>query len=351
MSNTISLKIKSIEKTTKDSIKIEFKENFFNKVKYSAGQFLTLLLEIDKKIYRRCYSLNSAMKIDPYPSITVKRVDNGLVSNYLFENAKEGQKIKALTPMGDFTIEPKPDKERHIVLFGAGSGITPLFSILKTILFKEGKSKVSLVYGNRDYDSIIFNEELNQLKKQYPERLQLQHILENPGDFEECYKGRVQRTQVKSILEQLPQLPEDRTEYYICGPTGMMIEAEEGLKSCDVPPGRIHIERFNAPPALAKEEAKAPEIEDQQVKLIYKGKEHSVDVKAGTSILDAALDQKIKLPYVCMDGICGTCKGQCKTGDVYMRNGHVLSEADMNDGKVLLCMSKPVTDDVVIEVL
>ncbi|WP_258105728.1 ferredoxin--NADP reductase [Marinoscillum sp. MHG1-6] len=350
MGKAVSLKIKKVIKVTDDAVSIHFKQPFFKKIKYTPGQFLTLLVNIDKEVVRRCYSLNSAPDVDDYVSVTVKRIKDGRVSNHLFNNIKEGDKMKVLLPMGNFTIIPDKNKRRHIVLFGAGSGITPLISILKSIINKEPSSIVSLIYGNRDVESIIFNDELNEYKEKYPNRVNLLHILENPGDFEDCYKGRVERTQVPGLLRQLPNLPDSDTEYYICGPSGMMIEAEEGLKLSGAPADKINIEKFSAPPPSAEEtKAAGPMLQNREVTLKLKGKTHEIPVKAGTTILDAALDEKIKVPYVCMDGICGTCRATCTSGEVFMRKGHILTDKEVEEKVILPCICKPVSNNVVVE--
>lgn len=350
MGKVISLKVKKIIKETNDAVSIHFKQPFFNKIKYSPGQYLTLLVDIDGEIVRRCYSLNSAPGVDNDVSITVKRIKDGRISNHIFNNIKEGDKIKVLHPMGNFTIQPDKNKKRHIVLFGAGSGITPLISILKAILNGEPESYVSLIYGNRDIESIIFDAELSEYKAKYSKRLKLIHILERPIGLSDCIKGRVERTQVRELLDELPQFPAEDTAYFICGPTGMMIEAEEGLKACQISEDKIHIEKFNAPPPSAEEkQSKKPELSDQLVGINYKGKHYKVQVKAGTSILEAALDDKVDLPYVCLEGICGSCKATCTSGKVYMRSGHVLSQKEIDSNIVLPCLCKPLTEDVVLE--
>jgi ring-1,2-phenylacetyl-CoA epoxidase subunit PaaE len=350
MGNAVSLKVKKVVRVTEDAVSIHFKQPFFNKIKYTPGQFLTLLVNIDGQIVRRCYSLNSAPGVDDFISVTVKRIKDGKVSNHIFNEIKAGDKINVLRPMGNFTITPNPKLKRHIVLFGAGSGITPLISILKSIIKVETQSTVSLIYGNRDVESIIFNEELTSYKEQYADRLNLIHVIESPGEFEDCYKGRVERTQVKNLLAQLPQFPVSDTEYYICGPSGMMTEAEEGLKACGIPSEKINIEKFSAPSPSAEETKVAgPMLENREVSIIFKGKVHVVPVKAGTTILDAALDEKLKLPYVCMDGICGTCKASVVEGEVFMRKGHVLTAAEVAANVVLPCICKPISNNVVLE--
>lgn len=327
MERVAKLKIVEVVKETADAITIHFKQPFWSKLKYSSGQFLTLLVHIDGKIERRCYSLNSAPKVDKTISVTVKRIKDGKVSNHLFNTVKAGDKMKVLHPMGEFKLTPDPKSKRHIVLFGAGSGITPLMSILKTVIHEEPNSVVSLFYGNRDEESIIFNVELTALAEANKDRLNLVHILEEPGDFADCYKGRVERSQVPELMKQVPQFPFGQTECYICGPSGMMIEAEEGLKAAGIPDQNINIEKFSAPPPSA-EEAKSVGVflENREVVIEVKGKQHRIPVQANRTILDAALDEKLKLPYVCLDGICGSCKAERVSGEVHMRKGHVLTD-------------------------
>lgn len=350
MERATRLKVTRVNKETEDAVSIYFKQPFFNKIKYTPGQFLTLLVNIEGRVERRCYSLNTAPTIDKEVSVTVKRIKDGKVSNYIYENIKEGDRVNVLKPMGSFTLKVDPSAERHIVLFGAGSGITPLMSILKTVLYKERRSLVSLFYGNRDEESIIFNSELQTLKKEFNGRLHLVHILENPGDFEDCYKGRVERSQVPKLLESVPTYSSAMTECFICGPTGMMAEAEEGLKLAGIPENKIHIEKFSAPPPSAEEvKAEGPMIENREVKVLHKGQEYAVPVKAGRYILDSVLDQKIKVPYVCMDGICGSCKAECISGEVFMRKGHVLTPQEIDDKMILPCICKPLTNNVVIK--
>lgn len=351
MEKILRLKVSKVTRETTDAVNIHFKQPLLaKKITYLPGQFLTLLVHVNGRVERRCYSLNSSPKTDSTLSITVKRIKDGLVSNHLFETVKAGDRMQVLQPMGSFTLHPDKNKKRHIVLFGAGSGITPLFSILKSVIFNEPQSAVSLIYGNRDKDSIIFNEQLNELKSRNPDRLNMIHILEEAGDFEDCYKGRVERSQVKDILSTLPIFKAEDTLYYICGPSGMMKEAEEGLKLSGIAEERIHIERFSAPPPTATEvKAKGPFLENREIRIRLRGNEHTVPVSANQSILDAALDQKIKIPYVCMDGICGSCQAKCISGEVFMREGHVLPKKDREAGHILTCISKPLSNNVVIE--
>ena len=347
MEKIAKLKIVDVVQETNDAVSIHFKQPFFKKVKYTPGQFLTLLVDIEGKTERRCYSLNSAPNVDRTMSVTVKRVKDGKVSNYLLDYVKTGASMKVVYPMGNFTIQPTPTERRHVVLFGAGSGITPLMSMLKTVLHTESQSIVSLFYANRNEQSIIFNKELNQLQAKFGDRLTVVHILKEPGNVEACYSGRIDRSRIGDLLKEVPRFEKEKTAYYICGPAGMMEEVEEGLKAQGVEDQSIHIERFSAPPSSAQDEAADSMLfQDREVKIVLKGKEHTISVKANRTILDAALDHKINLPYTCMDGICGSCQATCKLGDVTMRNGHILSKKDLEAKQILPCICKPLTDGV-----
>ncbi|UXP31862.1 ferredoxin--NADP reductase [Reichenbachiella agarivorans] len=351
MERISNLKVIKVVKETPDAISIYFKQPIFWKLKYSAGQYLTVLVSIDGTIERRCFSLNSAPEIERDISITVKNVQDGKVSSHLFHSVKEGDKIKVLHPQGEFKITPDPEIKRHIMLFGGGSGIAPLMSILKTILNLEPKSMVSLFYGNRDEESIIYNEELKDIKFDYQDRLNLIYILEDPGSNKECYKGRVERNQIPQLLKLVPKFPFGYTYCYVCGPTGMMIEAMEGLKLAGVPVSNIYVERYAAQSNIGDTQTGGVLVQNREIKLLYEGKESRVTVKASKSILDAALDHGVRIPFVCKDGICGSCKATCLSGKVYMREGNVLTDEEIDQNMILSCISAPISNNVVIKVL
>ncbi|MCV9386308.1 ferredoxin--NADP reductase [Reichenbachiella ulvae] len=351
MERIAKLKVIRIVRETPDAITLFFKQPLLWKLKYSAGQYLTVLVNLDGGVERRCFSLNSAPEIEKELSITVKNTQDGRVSHYLYNFVKEGDKVKVLHPQGEFKITPDPSMKRHIVLFGGGSGIAPLMSILKTILYFEDKSMVSLFYGNRDEESIIYSEELKDIKFDYQNRLNLIHILEDPGESRDCYKGRVQRTQVPELLRMVPKFPFGHTYCYICGPTGMMIEAIAGLKLAGVPDSNVFVERYVNADSANEAKAAGALLQNRELKLIHQGKTHSVTVKANRSILNAALDKGMELPFVCKDGICGSCKAQCQSGEVFMREDNILSDDEIAQNIVLTCISHPVTNNVVLKVM
>jgi len=189
MSDFFTLKVKEVVKETEDTVTIHFKQPLFKKVKYKPGQFLALLFTINGEKVRRSYSMSSAPNLDNTVAVTVKRVEGGLVSNHINDNVKAGDSIEVMQPLGNFIYQVDNKAKRHVLLFGAGSGITPLMSILKSVLFFEPDSVVSLVYGNRNKSSIIFSQKLEELKKKFGERLNLVHSLTQPDADWGGYSG------------------------------------------------------------------------------------------------------------------------------------------------------------------
>ncbi len=341
-----NLKIKEIVWETGQCATLKLKQPLFVKVKYSAGQFLTLLCEIEGKKVRRSYSMSSTPDLDPDIAITIKRVPGGLVSNYLLDNIKVGDTLAVMKPAGNFIFVPEPKKKRHIVLIGAGSGITPLMSILKSALHFEKESLVSLIYGNRHEGSIIFRKHLDELKTQFPDRFTVVHSLTEPDKFWGGYTGRIDKILTVNVLSKLPKLPE--TLFYLCGPEGMMQQAKEGILKLGYPAGAIKQEAFveKAPSPTA-----APQnIQSQQVTLIVRGKQHTVTVGAGETILNAALDAGLDMPFSCQSGLCTACMGKKTSGQVLMQDSDALSQSELDEGYVLTCIAKPMSGDVVIEV-
>lgn len=345
MSRYISLKIKEITQETPDTVTVHLKQPLFKKVKYLAGQFITLALEVGGQSIHRSYSMSSAPLLDSNVSITVKRVDNGLASNFINSQLKPGMSLQVIPPEGRFTLEPNKAASRHIVLIGAGSGITPLMSILKTVLFLEPNSQVSLIYGNRSEESIIFRQKLEELKEKFDGRLRVVHALTKPSSDWGGLTGRIDRYQTVNLLNKLPQMPKDQTEYYLCGPDGMMDEVKAGLQKLQVPSNRVHFESFTPP--VTGEVASVSEM--HQVKVIVRGEEHNISVPADKSILEAALDEGIDMPFSCQSGLCTACMGKCISGKVEMEHNDGLSDEEIASGLVLTCIGHPVTDDVVVE--
>jgi ring-1,2-phenylacetyl-CoA epoxidase subunit PaaE len=346
------LKVKNIIQETKDALTIVF-EQPAQKISYKAGQFLTLILNVQGKDVRRAYSLCSSPFVDADLAVTVKRVDKGLMSNWLADNLKQGQTIKVMEPMGQFTTEFDGKRKRHLVMFAGGSGITPMLSIIKSILTQEPDSIVSLIYCNRDIDSIIFRNELERVETKYEGRLHVIHILDNAPMNWQGYSGLLNHEMLTRLFERIPDWGNDTT-YLMCGPEGMMKNVESLLALRNIPPSKIFKESF-VQGTIDKENKKESQPEPssskaREVTIRYDGQEYKVLVEPQNTILQTALDQGIDLPYSCQSGLCTACRGKALSGKVKLDEEEGLSQSERAEGFVLTCVGHPLTDDVVIEI-
>ena len=348
------LKVKEIVKETKDAISIVFEQPAEGKINYKSGQFLTLIVPVQGKEVRRAYSLCSSPFVDAHLAVSIKRVDNGLMSNWLPDHLKAGDRVKVMEPMGQFTTEFAKENKRHLVLFAGGSGITPMMSIIKSILTQEPESILSLIYCNRNIDSIIFKEELTRLETKHEGRLHLIHILDEAPMNWQGYSGLLNPEMLKKLFERIPNWGIEKTTYLMCGPEGMMKNAESLLYSHQIPKDKVFKESFvqGTIDKDKKEEAAASASENKarEVTIRYDGQEYKVIVEPNRTILETALDQGFDLPYSCQSGLCTACRGKALSGKVKLDEEEGLSQSEKNEGYVLTCVGHPLTDDVVIEI-
>lgn len=346
---TYFLQVKDVITETDDAITIQFWHPLSEEIKYKAGQFLTVIVPADgSKKVRRSYSMSSSPHTDTAVAVTVKRVVGGLVSNYLFERVKKGDFLEVVEPMGNFVIEPNLENQRHIVLIGVGSGITPLISMAKSILKMEPKSRVSLVYGNRTTESILFRRELMDMEMQHLERFKVAWILSKADDNWAGLRGRITRANIVMILKEL-DIHFKEESFYLCGPEQMMNEVISSLEMFDVTAERIHKESFHAP-VLTEEEVVEEGLKTQEVTVKYDGDDFTFKVEPHQSILEAALALDIDLPYSCQAGMCTACLGKCISGKVMMDEDEGLTDSEIKEGFVLTCVGHPLSEDVVIEI-
>ena len=364
MSSYLTLTVVALTPETPDAVTIHLQRPDGQPVPSKPGQFLTLLVPCGAaggRPERRAYSLSSTPAEAPRLSVTVKRVTNGLVSNYLLDNVRVGQQFEALPPLGNFVVQPSPKAARSLVLIGAGSGITPLMSMLKAVLAQEPQSHVLLIYGNRNENSVIFKDQLAALEAGSRGRLQVEHVYSQPlhpaGPHQ--HTGRLNRTTILRVLEQRHQFPAPQAEYYFCGPDGLMTEAQAALELLQVPASRIRRESFVAAADAAEAGdahgdaltgANDGPVTERTVTIQYEGSEYKLVVPAKTTILDAALDQDIDLPYSCQAGVCTACRGRCLSGRVHLDEREGLSDSELANGYILTCVAHPLTADVVIEI-
>ena len=357
MSKYYFLKIKEITQETPDAVTLHFWHPLNEVVKYQPGQFLTLLLLKDGGKVRRSYSMSSSPYTDVSLAITVKRLPGGFASEYLTKEAKVDDMLEVMEPMGQFVPKLDADQSRTVVLIGAGSGITPLMSIAKSVLMVEPESRVHLLYGSRNEESIIFKNQLDALQAKYGERFRLTHALSQPSAAWTGETGRLNKSQILKILESTPKPDPATTDYYLCGPDDMMEEARRALDILAVPADRIHKESFlTATTAQAHGDVtEAPETADDspkghEVTVLYEGSEYKFRVEPHQTVLEAALDLDIDLPYSCQAGMCTACMGRCVSGKVHLDEEDALSKTELEAGFILTCVAHPMSDDVVLEV-
>ena len=341
------LTVEKIINETPDAVSVVFKKpGFFRSVKYKSGQFLTLKLPIQNKVENRAYSLSSSPYAHKFLRITVKKVVDGVVSNYICDSLKEGQKIEVEKPTGNFFIQPSARKQRNLVLFAGGSGITPIYSIILSILNKEPKSKITLIYANRNEASIIFRPELTTLLEAHKDSISIVFLLDE--SIEDSLAANYQVNKISedllvSIMEEKEILFKEAL-FMLCGPQGFMDAVVDILKSKEVAPEKIKLEAFTADVSKLNESAGGAVTSTVVVKGV--GGSDTIEVAKGKTILQAAMDQGVEIPYSCRSGMCSTCKARCTSGSAKMMEGHLLSDAEVADGFVLTCVAFPETENL-----
>ncbi|MEL6628782.1 MAG: ferredoxin--NADP reductase [Bacteroidota bacterium] len=343
------LPIADIRQETADTITICFAQPKVDRIHYYAGQYLTIKVEIEGETHWRSYSISSTPGWEPYLSITVKRVPGGLVSNFIHDRWQVGTKVTFLRPAGRFLTHFSVKNARHIWLWGAGSGITPLMSILKGILYYEPHSRVSLIYGNKTQDDIIFKDQLEKLSHTFSERLQVIHFLSREAKTS-SHQMRVGRLEdVKSIYEEFGQELELSEAHFLCGPSAMMRKVRKDLDQLQVPVGAIQQEAFQVDEEMHIDQA-AASGPTYKVQVKWLGEVHEVWVPPGQTLLDAGLAQGLDFPYSCKRGTCATCMGRLKTGEVKMQNPAALLDFEVELGKILVCQTIPMSEDIKVEI-
>ena len=344
------LRILKVIQETRDAVTLVF-EQPAPALTYKPGQFLTLIATVGGKEVRRAYSLSSSPFVDPHLAVTIKRVDKGLMSNWIPDNVKAGDTMKVMDAAGHFTTEFISGNKRHLVLFAGGSGITPMMSIIKSALIQEPESMASLIYCNRNADSIIFRDELARLETNYEGRLQVIHVLDEAPMNWQGYSGLLNAEMLKKLFERMPDWGIDKTTYWMCGPEGMMKNVESLLGQLHIPADKNLKESFVTPTLdKAAKPAGAGEATSHTITIRYDGQEYRLAVPPNRTILETALDQGIDLPYSCQSGLCTACRGKALSGKVKLDEEEGLSASERAEGYVLTCVGHPLSDDVVIEI-
>lgn len=340
---TYTLKVVEIRKETQDTLTLCFKQPALRKIKYLAGQYLTLIFRINGRRYIRPYSFSSAPSVDQLLEVTIKRVPNGIVSNHIHDRVFVGDTIEAMQPMGDFICEAPTDQ---IFLWGIGSGITPLMSISKQVLSVTTKTRVNLVYGNKNYENTIFLNQLKSLLQLYPERFIVKYFhssLKISEQIPELIEGRIDQKKALDVLNELHHSCD--TIHYICGPPGLKESVKKALKLRNVSEDQVFSEDFE----LVKDPKDFEDVFTQTIKLKFGSEEFALEVIRGKSILEGALDAGIELPYSCQTGSCSTCKGKLLKGEARMI-GLTRDRNDLLADEYLVCCTHPLSNNVYIEI-
>lgn len=349
------LSVKSIEPDTTEAsilsfeVPVELRETFG----FTQGQYLTLRARIDGQDQRRSYSICAGVD-DGELRVGVRRVKGGVFSNWINEQVKPGDRISVMAPQGRFFVPIEPASRRHHVGIAGGSGITPILSIMKTVLARETHSRFTLIYGNRMLRSTMFKEELEDLKNRYMTRLSLQHVFSDEPTDAPINMGLMNRDKIGEFLASV--VPAALIDHvYVCGPFQMNDEAEAALRAAGVPVERIHIERFGvaqpagAPVGAVVHEALPGDAERARVVIVRDGLRREIDFsKDQPSILDAASAAGLEVPFSCTSGVCGTCRCKVVEGEVRMERNYALDKAEVASGFVLACQAHPLTERVVL---
>jgi ring-1,2-phenylacetyl-CoA epoxidase subunit PaaE len=345
-----SLRVARVDRLCGDAVAITFEvpENLAERFAFKAGQYLTLRQDVEGVEERRSYSI--CAPVGKPPRIGVRRVDGGLFSAELVDQLKPGDTLEVLPPAGKFTPTTLETPAHHAFI-AAGSGITPVLSIVATVLAAGTDSRVTLLYGNRRTDTVMFAEELADLKDVYRDRFQLVHVLSKEPRDVELFTGRLDADKLAILLDSIVPT-QDVDHWWLCGPYGLITEAERTLTERQVPADRIHYELFyvdEPPPEPKRADESRVDGPTAEVTVVLDGKQTTLTLPTDSPILDAAQKIRSDLPFACKGGVCGTCRAKVTAGTVTMRRNYALEPHELAAGFVLTCQGLPVTDQVTVD--
>ncbi|WP_157268071.1 1,2-phenylacetyl-CoA epoxidase subunit PaaE [Azohydromonas aeria] len=356
------LRVRAVEPDTAEAVVVSFevppelRETFG----FTQGQYLTLRKTIGGQDLRRSYSICAGVD-DGELRVGVRKVKGGVFSNWINAELRPGDEISVMAPQGRFFVPIEPQAQRHHLGIAGGSGITPILSIMKTVLAREPRSRFTLLYGNRSLQSTMFKEELEDLKNRYMARLVLHHVFSDDPTDSPLNMGVMNRDKIGEFLRGV--VPAEGIDHaYVCGPFQMNDEAEAALLAAGVPEGRIHIERFGiAQPAAGAagltaqqadavvHEAQPGDAESARIVIIRDGLRREIQFhKQQPSILDAASACGMEVPFSCTSGVCGTCRAKVVEGEVRMERNFALDKAEVAAGFILTCQAHPLTERVIL---
>jgi ring-1,2-phenylacetyl-CoA epoxidase subunit PaaE len=347
------LKIENVRQDTEDAVIVSFElpANLRATYRFEAGQHLTLRAIVDGSDLRRSYSICSGENEEPL-FIGVRRVAGGAFSTWLHEQAKPGLSIAVMPPQGRFCVKRTAPSGRHYLGIAGGSGITPILSILKSVLARDPASHFTLIYGNRSQKSTMFKEEVEDLKNRYMTRLVLHHVFSREQMDAPLNSGRLNREKIAEFLSSVVD-PADIDQIYICGPNDMNEEAAKAALAAGIDEDRIHIERYGVPVARSARDIEEPDGADEltgsRLLIIRDGLSREIEFRKGDkSVLEAAANAGLDVPFSCKAGVCATCRAKLLEGDVRMTRNFALEKSEIESGFILTCQAHPVTPRVVV---
>lgn len=343
------LRVAEVTPLCADAVAVSFDvpEELTEAYAFRAGQSLTLRRVVDGEEQRRSYSICAPE--GAAPRIGVREVPDGLFSSWLVHQVRVGDEIEVGTPTGRFTPSCSSEPGYH-VLIAAGSGITPVLSIASTVL-RDPAATATLIYGNRRTDTVMFADELAELKDRYPARLELVHVLSREPREAELFTGRLDATKLTALRVLLPEV-ERVDDWWLCGPFGMVTDAREVLREAGVDTARVHQELFyvdDVPPEPVRHEDPQMDGAASEVTVLAGGRSTTMPVPLTSSVLEGAQRARPDLPFACKGGVCGTCRAKVTDGKVHMRRNFALEDSEVEDGFVLTCQSLPVSERITVD--
>jgi ring-1,2-phenylacetyl-CoA epoxidase subunit PaaE len=357
-----SLDVVEVERLTDDSVAVTFRvaPELRDAFAFRAGQHLTVRRRGPGEEVRRSYSISSTphqLATQGVLRVGIKLIDGGAFSSFATSELCRGDTVEVLPPLGHFTTAFDPARERHYAAIVAGSGITPVLSLAATALQSELSSRFTILYGNRTANSVMFAEELADLKDRHPTRLHVVHVLSREAQEAELLSGRLDAARLGRLFDALLP-PESVDEWFLCGPYGMVLDARTVLAGRGVPERAVHTELFHVAdepvsvderPVTRSSRSTTAGAGDATVTLVLDGRTSDFTMQRDERILDAALRSRPELPYACKGGVCSTCRAKVTDGRVEMARNFALEPDELAAGYVLTCQSSPLTDRVVVD--
>jgi ring-1,2-phenylacetyl-CoA epoxidase subunit PaaE len=346
MSSFYKLQIKEVTKETESSVSVvfniplELKPNF----EYIAGQYINLKLKLDGEELRRAYSICSSPNSGEL-RIAIKAIKNGTFSKFANTDLKVGDLIEVGTPEGKFTFEPKPEAQKNYAAFVAGSGITPVLSIIHSVLEGEPKSSFVLVYGNKTATDTMFYNQLHTLQQKYIGRLFVHYVFSQQQQ-EDTLFGRIDKSAVNYVLKNKHK-EKEFSKFYLCGPEEMITLVSDVLKENNILEKNIKFELFTA--SLDENEISSAPNDHTTITVVVDGDEATFEMSAKQTILDAALKQGLDAPYSCQGGICSSCLARVTSGTAEMKKNSILTDGEIAEGLILTCQAHPTSAQIIVD--